>query len=213
MDQNIFQVIEFIAVVTAAVYGILQARSASMDALGVFTLAFVVAFGGGTLRDLFLDRHPLFWIGNPHYPMIVLGMTIVTCLIPHMPTGFRKYLDIPDAVGLGLFTVVGAQFSLEAGTGMFVASLLAVITGTFGGVISDVLCNRVPSLFRSSPLYATCSFIGSWVFLALHYGNAPEIVAAVCGIITTVLLRFAALYWSITLPELHDAPAEANDVD
>ncbi|MEM7313874.1 MAG: TRIC cation channel family protein [Planctomycetota bacterium] len=71
MDQNIFQLIELVAVVTSAIYGILQARASRMDALGVFTLAFVVAFGGGTLRDLFLDRHPLFWIANAHYPMIV----------------------------------------------------------------------------------------------------------------------------------------------
>lgn len=207
MDQNVFQLIELVAVVTSATYGILQARASRMDALGVFTLAFVVAFGGGTLRDLFLDRHPLFWIANEHYPMIVFAMTMVTCAIPRLPSGFRKYLDIPDALGLGLFTVVGALAAIESGTGYFVASLLAVITGTFGGVISDVLCNRVPSLFRAAPLYATCSFIGSWVFLAMQFFAAPEFAAAVGGILSTVALRFAALYWSWTLPELYDEPA------
>ena len=97
-----FQVIEFFAVVIAAVYGIWQARAAKMDILGVFTVASVVAFGGGTLRDLFLDRHPLFWIANPHYPMIVLGMSIVTCLFRKMPSGYKRYLDVPDAIGMGL---------------------------------------------------------------------------------------------------------------
>ena len=106
------------------------------------------------------------------------------------------------------FTLAGAQAAISSGTNYFIASILAVITGTFGGVISDVLCNRVPSLFRSSPLYATCSFIGSWVFFLLLVINVPEAFAAIWGIAITVLIRFAALYWSISLPELYDEPQD-----
>lgn len=205
MNENVIQALEFIAVITAASYGILQARAARMDALGVFSLAFAVAFGGGTLRDVFLDRHPLFWIANPHYPLIVFVMSIVSCLAPRVPSAFRKYLDVPDALGLGLFTIVGTQFSLDGGTDYFIASLLGVMTGTAGGVISDVLCNRVPSLFRSAPLYATCAFAGAWVFLMSQYFQLGGTPAAVAGIVTVVILRFAALYWNVTLPEVHDA--------
>ena len=199
-----FQVIEFIAVVTAATYGILEARAARMDPLGVITVAFAVAFGGGTLRDVFLDRQPLFWIANAHYPVMVFFMAVATCLFPKLPVAFKKYLAIPDALGLGLFSIVGTQYALDAGTTWFVATLFGVITGTFGGVISDVLCNRVPSLFRSSPLYATCSFAGCWIFLLIgQFGLAKPITASI-GIASVVLIRFAAIYWNITLPELHD---------
>ncbi len=199
-----FQAIEFIAVVTAATYGILEARAARMDALGVITVAFAVAFGGGTLRDVFLDRQPLFWIANAHYPVIVFFMALAACLVPKMPLAYKKYLAIPDALGLGLFSVVGTQGALEAGTTWFIATLFGVITGTFGGVISDVLCNRVPSLFRSAPLYATCSFAGCWVFLGVGALGFAESITAATGIAFIVAMRFAALRWNVALPELHD---------
>ena len=195
-----FEVIEFAAVVTAALFGILQARAARMDALGVFTVAFAVAFGGGTLRDLFLDRHPLFWIANSHYTIIVFVMAIVTCMIPRMPAAYKKYLSIPDAIGLGLFSIVGVQFALEAGTSYFIAAVLGVTTGTFGGVISDIFCARVPSLFQPAPLLATCSFLGSWVFLGFVWLNLSDQLAAFAGIATVVVTRLAALYWNICLP-------------
>lgn len=197
-----FQVIEYGAVIAAAIYGILQARAFKMDALGVFVVAFTCAFGGGTLRDLLLDRQPLFWILNPHYPIIVFVMSIATCLIPRIPESIKKYLHVPDALGLGLFSIVGAQYALDAGTTNFIAALLGVITGTFGGVMSDLLCARVPSLFKSSPLYATCAFLGCWIFFGCGAIGLTESAAAVIGITSIVLIRFAALYWNVCLPEL-----------
>jgi len=199
-----FQAIEFIAVVTAAIYGILEARAARMDALGVTTVAFCVAFGGGTLRDLFLDRTPLFWIANPHYPVIVFCMAVATCMVRNLPLAYKRYLALPDALGLGLFSVVGTQYALEANTTWFIATLFGVITGTFGGVIADVLCDRVPSLFRSSPLYATCAFAGAWVFLGVRWLQLGDTVAAVTAILFIVVMRLAALGWEVCLPELHD---------
>ena len=199
-----YQAIEFMAVVTSGIYGILQARSARMDALGIITVAFAAAFGGGTLRDLFLDRHPLFWIANSHYAITVFCMAVVSCLIPRLPMGYKKWLNLPDALGLGLFSIIGTQFALQAETPAFVAVLLGVITGTFGGVISDVLCARVPSLFRSAPLYATCSFAGCWLFIGAVTAGMSEGPAIWLGIASIVATRFAALYWNWSLPEIHD---------
>ena len=193
------------AVVIAATYGIFHARAARMDVLGVFTVASAVAFGGGTLRDLFLDRHPLFWIANPHYPMIVLAMAIMTCMFRRLPAAYSKWLEIPDAIGMGLFSVVGTQFAIESGTSWFIAALMGVITGTFGGVISDVLCNKVPTLFRpATPLYATCSFAGCWAFLVCQSFDIAEWIPATVGICVVVSSRFAALKWDIRLPGAGD---------
>jgi uncharacterized membrane protein YeiH len=129
-------------------------------------------------------------------------IALVTSFFPRLHGGLGKVLYLPDALGLGLFSIVGAGFAMESGTTLFVAALLGVVTGTFGGVIADVICNEVPSLFRSAPLYATCSFIGCWVYLALARWTAlGEPVVLTAGVVTVVVLRLMALKWNWRLPE------------
>jgi uncharacterized membrane protein YeiH len=169
--------IEFMAVIAYACYGILLGCRKRMDVVGICAVAFAISFGGGTLRDLFLDRHPLFLIAK-----------------------LEPYLLIPDALGLALFTVTGVGYALEAGTSPIIAAIMGVVTGTFGGVIADVLSNEIPTLFRSAPMYAICAFIGSWVYLGLVSLGAPEAVAPLCGIIFIFCLRIAAIKWDIRLP-------------
>ena len=198
------QWIELLAVIAAGTFGVLLARRKGMDFVGVFSVAFITAFGGGTLRDLFLDRHPLFWIQNDHYPVIVFGLALATSLIRPLPAFVEKSLYFPDALGLGLFSVVGAGYAIESHTSLFIASLLGTVTGTFGGVIGEVVCNEVPSLFRSAPLYATCSFAGCWVYLLLRMLPTGQSVAIWTGIVTIVAFRLAAIHWNITLPEFSE---------
>jgi uncharacterized membrane protein YeiH len=202
--MNLMDWLELGAVLVSAVFGILQARRAGLDPLGVIVLALVVAFGGGTLRDLFLDRQPLFWIGKPNYTLAVFGLATLSCFVPRIPDRIARWLDLPDAIGMGLFTVVGMQIACDAGVAPFVAVLLGVITGTFGGVISDVLCNQVPRLFRpAGPLYATCSFVGAWVcFLADLVPGLPDWTPLAAGVLTAVALRMGAIHFNIRLPEL-----------
>lgn len=196
-----FQLIELLAVLAGGTYGVLLARRYQMDLVGVFSVAFIIAFAGGTLRDLFLDRHPLFWIKYDEYAVIVFVLAAVTSLVPRIPAIVERWLFVPDALGMGLFSVVGAGFAIEAGTSMFIASLLGVVTGTFGGVIGDVVCNQIPSLFRpSTPLYATCSFIGCWVFLLVQSAGFEELIAVASGLSVCVVLRFASLRWNVCLP-------------
>lgn len=196
--------IEFMAVIVAAVYGVLLASRKGMDVMGVFAVAFAVAFGGGTLRDLFLDRTPLFWIGNPHYPMIVFGIALFSGLILRHVRRIRPLLVFPDALGMALFTLTGTAFAMEAGTHPFVAVMLGVITGTFGGVLGDLLCNEVPSLFIPSPLNATCAFTGAWVYLWVQYLEFPERYALIAGILVIVLFRLAAVKWNWCLPAVRE---------
>lgn len=202
------QSMELLAVIAAGTFGVLLARRKGMDFVGVFSVACMTAFGGGTLRDLFLDRHPLFWIQNHHYPLIVFALAIVTSLARRIPKVVERTLYVLDALGLGLFSVVGAGYAMEAGTSWFIASLLGTMTGTFGGVIGDVVCNEVPSLFRSAPLYATCSFLGCWVYLLLRNAVREQMIAIGVGIVAIVLLRLAALYWNIRLPEFSSADVD-----
>lgn len=191
--------LELLAVIASASYGILLARRHGMDMVGVFSVAFIVAFGGGTLRDLFLDRHPLFWIAEPHYPVIVFALAVVSSCVARLPERLEGYLSVPDALGLGLFSVVGSKAALDFGTSYFNAALMGVVTGTFGGVMGDVVCNRVPSLFRPAPLYATASFLGCWLFFALQATPLPESYSAWITIAAIVTLRLLAIrnHWRI----------------
>jgi len=195
------QLIESGAVVSSAIFGILLARKHRLDFVGVFTVAFTTAFAGGTLRDLFLDRHPLFWIANDHYAVIVFFLALGSALIPSRTATIEAWLQIPDALGLGLFAIAGANAALEAGTSLFIASLMGVITGTAGGAISDVICNEVPRLFKATPLYATCAFAGCWVCFGIQHSVGRGDLALLIGIAVVVASRLAAIRWQICLPE------------
>lgn len=194
--------LELLAVLSSALFGILLARRKGMDFVGVFSVAFCTAFGGGTLRDLFLDRHPLFWIANAHYPVLVFAMALAATLFRRIPPALEHALLVPDAVGMGLFAIVGTAYALAAGTSLFVATLLGVITGTFGGVIGDIICNEVPSLFRPAPLCATCAFTGCWTYVGVGAIGGGESLATGLGIVVTVLFRLAALRWNLSLSAL-----------
>jgi len=199
------RLIEFLAVISGGIYGVSLARRQQMDFVGVFCVAFITALGGGTLRDVLLDREPLFWIQASHFPVIVFGLALVATLLRRWTRWVERsmrWLYVPDAWGLGLFSIVGVKYALEAHTSLFVATLFGVITGSFGGVIGDVVCNEVPSLFRSgTPLYATCSFIGCWLYLGFRLAGLPENAAMWLGILFIVGLRLAAVRWDVRLPD------------
>lgn len=205
-----YQFIEVTAVVSGAIYGILLARRHHMDFVGVFSLALMVAFGGGTLRDLFLDRHPLFWIKNPSYPVVVFILSLMTSAFAKIPKFIEKLLHVPEAMGLGLFSVVGATAAIESGTSLFIGSLLGVITGTFGGVIGDIVCNRVPDLFRTAPLNATCSFTGCWLLFALTYLQVEDVYAVPIAIVFIVIFRLMAIHRNWQLPQIERTSSDSD---
>jgi uncharacterized membrane protein YeiH len=141
---------EVAALVAFAVSGYLEAERRRMDPIGHFALAFVAAFGGGTLRDVLIDRRPLFWIEHHEWVVAVFALSL---LLPwfardRVRPWVERVLPWPDALGLGLFAATGTTLSLDAGLPVFVAVMMGVITATFGGVIVDVLCNEVPRIFR-----------------------------------------------------------------
>jgi uncharacterized membrane protein YeiH len=197
------QAIEFGAVVAFAICGILLASRKQMDFVGLFAVASAVAFGGGTIRDLCLDRTPLFWIENSYYTIVVFGLALIGALAPQLMLRLEKYLALPDALGLGLFTVVGTGYALELGTPLFVSALIGVMTGAFGGVIADVICNELPSIFRPAPLYASCSFAGAWVYIAgVEWGWEPSLTLAL-SLGTVVFFRLASIKWNWRLPSVN----------
>ena len=189
----------YLAVTTSAISGTLEARKHEMDVVGAVTVAFVTAFGGGTLRDLLLGRTPIFWVVEPGLSIITFIIAIIAFyLIDHVS---EKLLNIPDALGLGFFSMLGATYALQMNLSLLVVSLMGVVTGVFGGILRDVLCIKVPSLFRrDTELYATCSFIGTWTFIVLILLHVNPSLASWIGTATIFGLRVLAVRFKWTLP-------------
>ncbi len=198
--MNLFKFIEAVGVFAFALSGLVEARRRDMDLVGLFVVALVAAFGGGTLRDLLLDRTPLFWIEHDSYAIAILGLSTIFALLPVTGRFPPVVLLIADALGLGLFSVAGAGYALEAGTSLFIAALMGTITGTFGGVIRDVLCNELPSLFQQTPLYATCAFAGCYFYFLLTHLALPGELAVWITTFGITAFRLAAVRWNWVLP-------------
>lgn len=198
------QFLEYLAVISAGLYGVLMARSKGMDLVGILGVAFIVAFGGGTLRDVLLDRQPLFWIQHEHYTWTLCGIAVLGALLPRLPSRLEGWLVIPDAFGLALFSIVGAEIAIETSSyevSMFVATLFGVMTGAFGGVIADIVCNEVPRLFLpTTPLYSICAFLGCWVYLLMRHAALDPTLNLTVGVLVVAALRLLAVRGRWTLP-------------
>lgn len=189
----------YLAVSASAISGALEARKYDMDIVGALTVAFVTAFGGGTMRDLLLGRTPIFWLVDP---WLSIATFIVAALAFFLLNRISDYLlVIPDALGLGFFSILGATYAMQMNLSLLIISLMGVVTGVFGGVLRDVLCNKIPSLFkRNTELYATCAFVGAWVFIILVKLNVDVSVASWAGTTVIFILRLLAVKFRLTLP-------------
>jgi uncharacterized membrane protein YeiH len=175
--MTLIKFIEILAILVGAFSGFIEARRKRMDLVGVFTVAFITAFGGGTLRDILLDRRPLFWVTHQEYAILIFILALMAApLIRTLrQVVSERMIVIADAVGLGLFSIAGVAAALQANMPIFIASMMGVITGIFGGVLRDIVCNEVPMVFRDGKPYAICAFIGSWMFLLMKkYGVDPD---------------------------------------
>jgi uncharacterized membrane protein YeiH len=187
------------AVAVNALTGVLDAGRKQMDLIGVVMVGTATALGGGTVRDVLLDR-TVFWISNPTYLYVALGTTLVVFFaVRGLRLPPRLFL-IPDAIGLALFTIVGTQIALEWQAPWLVASLLGVITGVVGGVVRDVLCNEVPLVFVRGELYASAAWIGALALIGLQALGVSPVIAAWCGMATVLATRLAAMAFRISLP-------------
>ncbi|MEN9262099.1 MAG: trimeric intracellular cation channel family protein [Thermostichus sp. HHBFW_bins_43] len=208
--------VEGSAVLVSAFSGMIAARRKRMDFVGTFTVAAITAFGGGTLRDVLLERRPLFWVSHQEYPILIFvlaaGFLYLPQLFQPLQPLAQKTFDAIDALGLGLFSIAGCTAALEAEMPIFIASLFGVITGVFGGILRDVMINQIPIVFRQTSLYATCSFVGSWVYLLALPIGIP--FADLGGILATVFLRLGAIRYNLTLPlPPHLKPSARDSVD
>lgn len=194
--MNLIKIIEVMAILVGAFSGFVEARSKKMDVVGVFTVAFITAFGGGTLRDILLDQRPLFWVTHQEYAILIFVMALIAS--PLIRTLRRivseRLIVVADALGLGLFSVAGVAAALAAGMPLFIASMMGVITGTFGGVLRDIVCNEIPMVLRDGRPYAICAFAGCWMYLLMHKLNVPPEISLWSSALLITALRL--ITWS-----------------
>jgi uncharacterized membrane protein YeiH len=186
------------AVAVSAVTGVLEAGRKPIDLFGMVLVALASALGGGTLRDVILDR-PSFWIADQTYLVCALLSGLLTFAVVRLVSLPRNLFLIPDAVGLALFTVVGTQIALLYEVPWLASTFLGVVTGVFGGVFRDMLANEVPVVFGGE-LYGTAAWAGALLYVGLWAAGMSPAVAAGLAFACIVIIRLAAIRWRITLP-------------
>lgn len=191
--------LDLFGVAVFACSGALAAGQRRMDLFGVVVLAFVTAVGGGTLRDLIIGSTPVFWVRDPIYIWVALGAGVLTFAAAHIRHISSDMLIIADAFGLAVFTVIGTRVGLDqAGPGV-IAVMTGVMSGVAGGIIRDVLVNRVPLVLRRE-IYASAALLGA---VTLQMLDAVGIQTSLSALIAGALvlgIRLAAVRWQLHLP-------------
>lgn len=198
--QTFLTIIEVLGTIAFAISGIRLAAAKRFDWFGAYVVGLVTAIGGGTLRDLLLNI-PVFWMLSPMY-LAVTGISLITVIIFRRAlVGGMRALFLFDAIGLALFVVVGIEKSIATDYPMWVAVVMGIITGSFGGVVRDILLNEEPLFFRKD-IYATACLAGGLVYWLLSMTSMPLWITQSACAVTVIGLRVAAVAFGWSLPIL-----------
>ena len=198
--------LDLCGVAVFAVSGALEAARKQLDLVGFLFVGAVTGIGGGTLRDVLLDRGPVFWVHEPRYLWVTSAAAVATFLVaPHIQ---RRAVVLlwADALGMAVFCVLGARTALEAGAGPEVAVLMGTMTATFGGLIRDVVCTETPLLLKRE-IYATAAAAGAALYVAGRALALPDPLAMGLGLAFAFAVRGLALSWGLSLPVYRPRPA------
>ncbi len=194
----ILEFLDYAGVAVFAISGALAAARKNLDLLGVVVIATVTAIGGGTLRDVLLNRQ-VFWIAQPIYLWVILGAALGTILWTRCFTPPERALAVADAFGLAFFTIGGAQIAEHLEHRGIVVVMMGTLTGVAGGAIRDVLSAEIPLILRKGQIYATAAIAGASLYLLLQ-AYLPATAAALAGMSCIAAIRLGAIAFNWTLP-------------
>lgn len=194
---------DLIGTIVFAVSGAIAARQHKMDIFGMFILAFVTGVGGGTLRDVMIGSTPVFWMKQPIYVLMITLAVIITAVFKNnfSKKEWQTGLLIFDAIGLGVFTVIGVQKGLDFGLHPLIAIALGGMTGYFGGVIRDILRNEVPIVLQKE-VYVTASLIGGVIFVLFYSAGVESRWVDIATVATVIVIRLLAIRFNLNLPRI-----------
>ncbi len=202
MHEQFNFIIEVLGTISFAMSGAFAAMQKRFDPFGVLIISFVTSVGGGTVRDLLLDV-PVFWM----HDLVTCGLIFITAvfamLFKSIEKNFRVTLFIFDSFGLGLFTIIGLQKGLSAGFHPLICLTLGTITGCFGGIIRDILLNRIPLILRKE-IYATACIAGGGLFLLLvEFTTLSYTFVQISTILLIVAIRTLAVKYQWQMPKFY----------
>ena len=200
--RTVEQILGYISVAGAfafAISGALTAMHKRFDAFGVIIIAFATAVGGGSLRDVFVNGNAVFWLIHPEYMYIILGGAVSAIVFRKYLGYLRKTLLLFDTLGLALYTIIGVEVGIQHELSGISCVALGTITGSFGGVVRDILVNDIPLIFRKE-IYATISILGGTTYFVMHRLDvgSPYIQLIPIGII--IGLRLVVVAFKISFP-------------
>ena len=191
--------LDLFGVAVFAVSGALTAGRTGLDLLGVLVIASFAAIGGGTVRDLLLNRHPIFWIRDPTYLIVIAATAFLTVGYVRLFPPPDGMLLVADALGLSLFAMSGAQIAEGERLAPIIVVLMGTMTGVAGGVLRDVLTGRVPLLLQRD-IYATAAIAGISLYLLLQVVGIRRAWAFGAGLVGIAALRLLSIAWGLQLP-------------
>ncbi len=196
--MSLIQIIDYIGTFVFAISGVMAAVERKFDLFGVLTLGIVTAIGGGTLRDLLIGSTPVSWMKNEIYLWLIIGALPVCYFFHTYISKYRKGLFLFDTIGIGLFTILGLQKTLEAGLSPVIAVTMGIVSAVFGGVIRDVLANEVPLIFRKE-IYASACLFGALVYLGMTM-YFTDAISMTWSILAVIALRILSIKMKWHLP-------------
>ncbi len=202
MPTNFLYIIDIIGTFAFAVAGAFSAMEKRLDPFGVLVLSFVTAIGGGTLRDILIGNLPVGWLRNETATVVIFVSAVAAMFFSRYLKQFTTTLFLFDALGLGLFTIIGLEIGLEKDFSMGICIAIGTITACFGGVIRDVLLNNVPLLFRKE-IYAMACIAGGLLYFLMKYFQVDANLSKIICIIAIFTIRVLAFRFKLSLPAFY----------
>ena len=200
--MELFHLLDLLGTAAFAISGALMAMNKKMDPFGVFIIGFITAVGGGTLRDILIDRNPITWMQDLTYLYVILAAVIIAILFRSKMSYLSKSLFLFDTIGLGIFTIIGTEIGVQHHFHPLISMSLGMMTATFGGVIRDTLSNELPVIFHKE-IYATACLIGAGAFLILNHYHVSQGINYIITTLIIISIRLIVVKYKIQLPSFY----------
>jgi len=193
-------ILDIVGTLVFAISGILTAIDSDFDVVGASIIGMVTAVGGGTLRDMLIGQTPVGWMTDLNYLWTIIAALLLSYLFKERILKLRKSMFFFDTIGIGLFTILGLQKTLSVGLDIPIAILMGIVSAVFGGIIRDVLTNKIPLIFRKE-IYASACLVGALVFLGLEQILDNHAINTLISMLTVVIIRYLSVRnnWSLKL--------------